>query len=93
MSLEEWLLGQNVIPLPLVKKKKGFKMESGQLRPLYELIYFFASMQCSVSSNVVVFSENVRDKIREKIICFIYLFIYLFGEEKEKGRKRNNRTV
>ena len=66
-------------------------MESGQLCPLYELMYFFASMQCSVSWNVVVFSENVRDKIREKIICFIYLFIYFFG--KEKGRKRNNRTV
>ena len=61
-------------------------MESGQLLPPYELIHFFVFMQCSVSSNLVVFSENVRDKIREKIICFIYLFC-LMRKRKKEGKE------
>lgn len=82
-------------------------MKSGRLLPPYELMeeaialipfwiflflffHFFAFRQCSVSSNLVVFSENVRDKIREKNNCFIFFFFY---EKKEKGRKRNTKTV
>ena len=67
-------------------KRKSFKTESGQLLPPYELIRFFAFMQCSVSSKLVAFSENVRDKIRKKIIYFIYLFC-LMRKRKKEGKE------
>lgn len=73
MLLEEWLLGQNKIPLPMIKKTIS-KEGTGVIASSLWTDLFFAFMQCSFSSNLVVFSENDRDKIREKMICSFNLF-------------------
>lgn len=52
---------------------------------LFLLFHFFAFRQYSVSSNLVVFSENARDKIREKNNCFI--FFSSMRKRKKEGKE------